>query len=101
MLSIDQLVPLPVIGKQQEVVVCELHARIRAHHFITPGHGLIIAIGSETDATSSDSELSRKEKASFRDVRSFVVVEVVGFVRDQRTAIGGRRSPVRVACSNA
>src|SRR5688572_25759512 len=32
MLPIDQLVPLPVVGKQQEVVVCELHARTWAHY---------------------------------------------------------------------
>ena len=76
-LPIDQLVPFAVVGKQQEVVVCELHARIRAHHVITPGHGLIIATGSETDATSSDSGLSRKVKSAFRNVRRFVVVEVV------------------------
>ena len=42
-LSVDQLVPLPVVGKLQEVVVGELHVRVWHANEVAPGHGLILA----------------------------------------------------------
>jgi hypothetical protein len=42
-LPVDQLVPLPVLGKLQEVVVGELHAGIARPHRIAPSHALILA----------------------------------------------------------
>jgi len=39
---IDQLMPFPIIGKQQEVLVGELHAG-RCLHIVTPCHALIVA----------------------------------------------------------
>ena len=44
MLSVDQLVPLPVIGEEDEVVVGELHAGTGRLHVIAPGHRLIVAV---------------------------------------------------------
>ena len=40
-LSVDQLVPLPIIGKQYEVVVGELHAGAGRFHRILPGHHIL------------------------------------------------------------
>src|SRR5262245_47901970 len=48
-LSVDQLVPHPVIlGEEQQVVVGELLARAGRIHAIAPGHRLIVA-SSEAD----------------------------------------------------
>lgn len=44
-LSVDQFVPLPVIRKEREIVVGELHPRIERFHRIVPGHRLIVTIG--------------------------------------------------------
>ena len=42
MLSVDQLVPLPVIGEEHEVVVGELHPRMERFHGVAPGHRRIV-----------------------------------------------------------
>ena len=34
-LSLDRLVPLPIVGKQQEVVVGELHAGVHCPHMVS------------------------------------------------------------------
>jgi hypothetical protein len=43
-LSVDQLVPLPVVGEEHEVVVGELQTRAGWFHVIAPGHRLIVAV---------------------------------------------------------
>ena len=43
MLSVDQLVPLPIVGKLHEVVVSELYAGVGGFHRVVPGHRLIVA----------------------------------------------------------
>src|SRR5215510_4307826 len=43
-LSVDQLVPHPVFGEEDEVVVGELHARCGRLHVVAPGHRLIVAV---------------------------------------------------------
>ena len=48
MLSVDQLVPLPIVGKLQEVVVGELHVRVGHAHELVPGHALILPLVSAT-----------------------------------------------------
>ena len=63
-LSVDQLVPLPIFGKQQEVVVGELHARGGAgaggRHAIAPGHALILARRKANDMPQVFPEDSRE-----------------------------------------
>jgi hypothetical protein len=43
-LSVDQLVPVPVVGKVHEIVVGELHPRTERFHRIVPGHRLIVTV---------------------------------------------------------
>src|SRR5689334_21569361 len=42
-LAVDQLVPLPVVREQQEVVVGELHARTGWIHVVAPMPALTVA----------------------------------------------------------
>src|SRR4026208_845547 len=72
MLSVDQLVPLPVVGEEDEVVVGELQTRAGRLHVIAPGHRLIVAVSrtpavprtkrrspsNQTDAERWDAEIS-------------------------------------------
>src|SRR2546428_352809 len=51
-LPVDQLVPLPVVGEEQEVVVGELHAGTGRPHLVAPGHALILASRSERRAAT-------------------------------------------------
>src|SRR5437667_6532263 len=37
-LPVDQLMPLPIVGEEQVVVVGELHARAGGLHVVAPGH---------------------------------------------------------------
>src|SRR4051794_14332694 len=62
MLPVDQLVPVPVVGEQQVVVVSELHARADRIHSITPGHWLIVASSGSTSHAELR-ERTRRRKA--------------------------------------
>ena len=48
MLPVDQLVPLPIVWEQQEVVVGELHTLARRFHGILARHALILQLRSES-----------------------------------------------------
>ena len=50
MLSVDQLVPLPVVGEDDEIVVGELQTRAGWFHAIAPGHRLIVAVTEQTQS---------------------------------------------------
>ena len=41
-LPVDQLMPLPIVGEEQVVVVGELHAGAGGLHVVAPGHALIL-----------------------------------------------------------
>src|SRR5438552_2420322 len=43
MLPIDEFVPLPIVWKQLEVLVGELHAGRSGRHWLLSGHELIVA----------------------------------------------------------
>ena len=44
MLPVDQLVPLPIVGKEHKVVVGELHGGVGGPRMIPPGHALILPV---------------------------------------------------------
>lgn len=52
-LSVDQLVPPPIVWEQHEIVVGELHAGSGGVHRITPGHALILPPQSNNEADCS------------------------------------------------
>ena len=52
-LPVDELMPLPIVWEEQEVVVGELHAGAGGPHVITlmaAGHALIVASSGQMDA---------------------------------------------------
>src|SRR5437773_9565904 len=79
-LPVDQLMPLPVVGKQQKVVVGELHARAGRLHRVFPGHGLIVA-GCSGELRAIVAESGQK----------FPSTPVVPIAETARGCSGGRR----------
>ena len=76
-LPVDQLVPLPIVWEQQEVVVGELHALRRTGaggpHVITPmaaGHALIVASSGQKHAIAFEPELACQSIVFDRRCRS-------------------------------
>jgi len=56
-LPVDQLMPLSVVWKQQEVVVGELHAWVGRSHVVAPGHALIVDPGGARGAPEDDRQI--------------------------------------------
>src|SRR5262245_31908697 len=59
MLSVDDFVPLPIVGNLHEVVVGELQSRIGRPHVIAPWHRLILAREADSGPLTLERDLRR------------------------------------------
>src|SRR5262245_58080564 len=114
-LSVDELVPLPIVWEQQEVVVGELHAGAGRLHAIAPRHAPILTSSvSPTTCQRHDSKtqtmrgtISAPVEREMREGRTWVMetledelapdhrvaVMCTRFVRPFGPRPGGRRTP--------
>ena len=97
MLPIDQLVPHPVVRKQQEIVVRELHARGRCLHVVPLGHALILPSSCRFGAKSCCAKFRRilrsgavlcTQSAEARGMKCNRGVLQLGLLTKQRNVLG-------------
>jgi hypothetical protein len=69
-LPVDQLVPLPVVGKLHEVVVGELHARLPAGD-VPPGHSAHSTVVCEDEAEAGSTTVAGIQRDVFGNVAGF------------------------------
>jgi hypothetical protein len=69
-LPVDQLVPLPIVGKVQEVVVGELHAGVGRFHLLSPGHALIVVGKLERRVPEWEERIGRMTSLTGRIARA-------------------------------